>query len=81
MLVINESGQGLSRIDHCLPYYNLDCFDESTFDNRVFSYKDTEDFIFEVALMPNKIYKTSFVRKYNAKFAEDGLIFQDNIFF
>ncbi|HOI70926.1 MAG TPA: glycosyltransferase [Methanobacterium sp.] len=82
MLIINESGQGLSRSDKkLLPYYNLDCFDE-TFDNRVFNYKDTEDFIFEVAVNAyNKIYKTSFVRKYNAKFAEDGLIFQDNIFF
>ena len=38
MLIINESGQGLSRIDKkLLPYYNLDCFDE-TFDNRVFNY-------------------------------------------
>lgn len=82
MLIINESGQGLSLNDKInLPYYNLDCFDDS-FDNRVFDYKDTEDFIFEVAVNAyNKIYKTSFVRKSGAKFAEDGLIFQDNIFF
>lgn len=82
MLIINESKEGLSSRDiKNLPYYNLDCFDD-TFNNRVFNHRDTNDFIFKIAVNAyNKIYRTSFVKKFNAKFAEDGLIFQDNIFF
>jgi len=82
MLIVKESEEELNSSDlKALYFYNLDCFDE-TFNNKVFNYKDTEDFIFKVAVNAyNKIYKNSFVKKFNAKFAEEGLIFQDNIFF
>lgn len=82
MLIIKEGEEELSSRDiKDLPYYNLDCFDD-TFDNRVFNHRDTKDFIFKIAVNAyNKIYRTSFVKKFNAKFAENGLIFQDNIFF
>jgi len=82
MLIVKENGEEVNSSDlKSFYFYNLDCFDE-TFDNRIFNYRDTENFIFEVAVNAyNKIYKNSFVKKYNARFAEEGLIFQDNIFF
>ena len=68
------------EIKHNLSYFSLECFDES-FDDGVFDYKKTKDFIFKIAVTAfNKIYKTEFVKKINAKFPE-GLIFEDNPFF
>ncbi len=61
-------------------YMTLDLFPES-FDNIVFSYKDTSKFLFRICVSPcNKIYKNSLFREYNIKFPE-GLYFEDNVFF
>jgi len=81
ILIISENEEGLTNDDlKIFPYYNLDCF-SNYFDNKIFDYKETRDFIFLVAVNAyNKIYRTTFIKKINAKFVE-GLIFQDNIFF
>ena len=66
--------------DDSNPYYTLGFFDES-FDNRVFSHKDTKDFICDVCVMAwNKIYRRSFLDGLHARFPE-GLIFEDGPFF
>ena len=49
--------------------------------NSIFSYKDLNDLIFEVAVSPvNKLYNKRFLKDIGAKFPEN-LIFEDNIFF
>lgn len=80
ILIVNDNGGELNDSElRSLSYYNLDCFDES-FNDRVFNYKDSQDFLLRIAVnVYNKIFKTSMVRECNAKFAE-GLLFQDNIF-
>lgn len=62
------------------PYFTLGFFDKS-FDNKVFSYKDTKTFIMDVCVMAwNKLYRKSFLDKCGAKFPH-GLIFEDGPFF
>lgn len=62
------------------PYMTLDLFSQN-FENRAFNPKETYDFIFRICVTPwNKIYKKSFLNKYNILF-EEGLNFEDNVFF
>ena len=76
MLIVNETNEELNN----LPYYDLDCFNED-FNNSVFGHEKTKDFILKIAVNAyNKIYRTEFINKINAKFPE-GLIFEDNPFF
>ena len=81
MCIISETGVTFTTEElKALKYYDLDCFSED-FDNKVFDHEETRDFIFSIAVNAyNKIYRTEFVNKINAKFAE-RMIFQDNIFF
>ena len=68
------------KLKHNLSYFALDCFNDS-FDNCVFDSKKTKDFLFSISVTTfNKIYKTEFMERINAKFPE-GLIFEDNTFF
>ena len=61
------------------PYMTLDLFPKS-FENRLFSNKETFNFIFRICVTPwNKIYKTDFLRKNNIKFVEK-LNYEDNVF-
>ncbi len=61
-------------------YMSLNLFSQS-FDNRSFSYEETLDFIFRICVSPcNKIYKNSFIKNNKFRF-EDGLSFEDNVFF
>lgn len=67
-------------IDDSLPYFTLELFNER-FDNKVFSYTDTKDFIMDVCVMAwNKLYRKSFLDEQKATFP-DGLIFEDGPFF
>jgi glycosyltransferase involved in cell wall biosynthesis len=62
------------------PYFTLEYFDKY-FDNAIFNYNDTKDFLFRIIVTAwNKIYKTEFLNKINARFPEN-LIFEDNPFF
>ena len=68
------------EIDDSLPYFTLALFN-ATFDNKVFSYADTKDFIMDVCVMAwNKLYRKSFLDECKATFP-DGLIFEDGPFF
>lgn len=68
------------EINNNEPYFSLAHFD-SSFNNKVFSYKDTIPFLMDVCVMAwNKIYRKSFLDKCNAQFP-DGLIFEDGPFF
>ena len=74
--IVNENNVELDS----LPYYNLDCFNQD-FDNCVFDYTKTKDFILKIAVNAyNKIYRTEFITEISAEFPE-GLIFEDNPFF
>ena len=82
ILVVNENYEELNnrRSGDIFPYYDLDCFDED-FNDCVFDFKKTENFIFKIAVSGfNKIYRTEFINKIDAKFPE-GLIFEDGPFF
>ena len=49
--------------------------------NIPFSHNEVDDFLFSIAVCPvSKLYKKSFLEKYNIKFPE-GIIFEDNVFF
>ncbi len=66
-------------------YYENDWFDMETFDetfeNRVFSPKETPGSIFDLSVgVCQKIYKRKFLEKINAKFPE-GIFFEDMPFF
>jgi len=62
------------------PYFTLEYFNKH-FDNRVFTHKDTKDFLFRISVTAyNKIYKTEFLNNINAKFPTN-LIFEDMPFF
>lgn len=53
----------------------------NTVEDKIFSYKDLDDLIFNIAVSPvNKLYDKKFLDSINAKFPED-VIFEDNIFF
>ncbi len=69
-----------SQIDDSNPYFTLEYFNE-TFDNKVFSYKDTTHFLMDVCVMAwNKLYRKSFLDELGVEFPE-GLIFEDGPFF
>ncbi|MGP8024228.1 MAG: glycosyltransferase family 2 protein [Methanobacterium sp.] len=76
ILIVNESKEEFKDFS----YYDLNYFNED-FNNSVFNYKKTKEFILRIAVtVYNKIYKTELINKINAKFPE-GLIFEDNPFF
>lgn len=61
-------------------WFDLTTFDES-FEDRVFSPDETPGSIFDLSVgVCQKIYKTSFLRKINARFPE-GMFFEDMPFF
>ncbi len=60
-------------------YYDLECLDEK-FNEGYFNYKDTNCTLFLAVNAYNKIYKSDYIRRIEAKFPE-GLIFEDNPFF
>ena len=77
---VHQFDERKQRIDDSNPYYTLGYFDE-TFDNKVFSYKDTRKFIMDVCVMAwNKLYRKSLLDRCNARFP-DGKIFEDGPFF
>lgn len=77
---VHQFDETNQKIDDSNPYYTLGFFDK-TFDNRVFSYKETKPFIMDVCVMAwNKLYRRSLIEKCNAVFP-DGLIFEDGPFF
>ena len=66
-------------------YYNDEHYTMSKLHEKVgdtiFNYKDLDDLIFNIAVMPcNKLYNHDFIKKFDIKFPEN-LIFEDNIFF
>ncbi|MTK64562.1 MAG: glycosyltransferase [Methanobacterium sp.] len=74
---IIDENNGEAEADH---YYDLKCLDER-FNEGTFNYKDTKDCILLLAVNAyNKIYKSEFIDRIEAKFPE-GLIFEDNPFF
>ncbi len=76
----NDEELGYYRYSNILSYYDLDCFNDE-FDDCVFDYKQTKDFILRIAVNAyNKIYRTEFIKEIDAKFPE-GMIFEDNPFF
>ena len=80
MCPINVFDDITKELKFDLPYFTLECFDKQ-FDNRIFNHKDTKDFLFLISVTAwNKIYKTEFLNKINARFPEN-LIFEDNPFF
>lgn len=61
-------------------HYTMSKLHEEVGDN-IFNYKDLDDLIFNIAVMPcNKLYNHNFIKKFDIKFPEK-LIFEDNIFF
>lgn len=61
-------------------WFDLNSFDES-FDDRVFSPDECRDFLFDLSVNAcQKLYKSSFLKKSNAKFVE-GIYFEDMPFF
>ncbi len=77
---VHQFDETNQKIDDSNPYYTLEFFDKS-FDNAVFSYKETKPFIMDVCVMAwNKLYRRSLIEKCNAEFP-DGLIFEDGPFF
>ena len=68
------------ELKHDQPAFSLEYFDKN-FDNWTFNHKDSKDFIFHITVTAwNKIYKTEFINRINARFPEN-LIFEDNPFF
>ena len=77
---VHQFDETNQKIDDSNPYYTLEFFDKS-FDNRVFSYKETKPFIMDVCVMAwNKLYRRSLIEDCNAEYPE-GLIFEDGPFF
>lgn len=77
---VNLYDESLKKFDNTKPYFSLSYFDK-TFDNKVFSYNDVKSFLTDVCVMAwNKLYRSSFLKGVNARFAE-GLIFEDGPFF
>ena len=61
-------------------YFNFSIFPKD-FDNKVFSFEDTKNFIMDIPVMAwNKLYRHDFLKQCNAKFP-DGKIFEDGPFF
>ena len=68
-----------NEINDSLWYYSLGVFND--FEKTVFSHKDTINFTCEISVTPyNKLYKSSLIKKFDIKFAEN-LIFEDEVFF
>ena len=77
---VHQFDETKQAIDDSCEYFTLGYFDES-FDNKVFSYKDTKSFLTNVCVMAwNKLYRKSFLDECQAEFP-DGLIFEDGPFF
>lgn len=77
ILLVNESSEDLNRETD---YFDLVCFDEK-FNNRPFNLDQTKDFVLDIAVNAyNKIYRTEFINRIEAKFPE-GLLFEDVPFF
>ncbi len=77
---VHQFDELTQKIDDSKPYFTLGYFDES-FDNKVFSYRDTKDFLMNVCVMAwNKLYRKSFLDECQAQFP-DGLVFEDGTFF
>ena len=77
---VHQFDETNQKIDDSNPYYTLEFFDE-TFNNTVFSYKETKPFIMDVCVMAwNKLYRKSLIEECQAEFP-DGLIFEDGPFF
>ena len=77
---VHQFDESKQEIDDSCEYFTLGHFDES-FDNKVFSYKDTKSFLTNVCVMAwNKLYRKSFLDECKAEFP-DGLIFEDGPFF
>ena len=77
---VHQFDESKQEIDDSCEYFTLGYFDES-FDNKVFSYKDTKSFLTNVCVMAwNKLYRKSFLDECKAEFP-DGLIFEDGPFF
>jgi glycosyltransferase involved in cell wall biosynthesis len=81
IIPINENDEEISyQRSGNIPYYNLNYFNDE-FNDCSFNYIKTKDFIFKIAVNAyNKIYRSEFINRINAKFPE-GLIFEDNPFF
>lgn len=61
-------------------WFNLNSFDK-TFDERVFSPKDTKDFLFDLSVSAcQKLYKNTFLKESDVLFPE-GIYFEDMPFF
>ena len=63
-------------------YYDIKCLGDD-YTEKVFNHEDTIDVdgMFKISVSPcNKIYKTSFIERIDARFKE-GITFEDNIFF
>ena len=62
--------------------YNHTCFEKNSInENNIFSYKDTEEFLFEIPVCPvSKFYKKEFLDSNFLQFPE-GMFFEDNAFF
>lgn len=74
-LIVNEIDDKLSN-----HYYDLECYNKNLY-NTVFDYEKTKDFIFKIDVKAyNKIYRTEYLNRINARFPE-GLIFEDMPFF
>ncbi len=66
--------------NHEDPYTSLNIFPDS-FQNRIFSFEETYNFIFRICVSPlNKIYRRKYLEDKKIKFKE-GLFFEDNLFF
>ena len=77
---VHQFDETKQEIDDSCEYFTLTYFDER-FNNRLFSYKDTEKFLMNVCVMAwNKLYRKSFLDECRAEFP-DGLIFEDGPFF
>lgn len=80
MCAVHQFDEITKKLDDTNKYFSLEFFDES-FDNRVFSYKDTKNFLMNVPVMAwNKLYRKSFLDDCQAQFSE-GLVFEDGPFF
>ena len=77
---VHQYDENTQEVDDSVPYFTLEKFDDS-FDNKIFSYEDTKEFLMDVPVMAwNKLYRKNFLDECQAKFP-DGLIFEDGPFF
>lgn len=73
---LNEKTQDINSFD---PYLSLNIFPKRL-ESKTFHYSSCKDFLFRICVVPwNKIYKSSFLKEKNIKFAQN-LSFEDNLF-